>query len=376
MLRERRARALIPLLVSPFLATCALQSPDNNGVRIVLDEKSAPTEVFRGLMGIPSVQTGPTTVGDFGCFAANITGDGIPSDSEKLSGCTSTDNMAGRGVGKLSEPVGRGVAIEVDVAGGPQRYIDIYGIYPSSGCPGGSAGATGASNDKGYLIGRRIADLTENTTVTIPVAYSGGPESVTCTGHGGAQNTFTAFFDNASGGTSHKIPTCMASGSITSTSPAPDIGTYALSGADVSSMAAIDGNMARLECTGGGGLDTQLGLFKVGLSRATAQQSYTQFTTYFTGRAGKYLATCDGASTPTTTSGPLYVEIFNDATSSWSQVFAISSNTASYSYTLSNPASYVVSSANGIFFRIAGSLVSVGQCSVILLDQFKVVLSN
>ena len=127
--------------------------------------------------------TVPSTINDFSCFVANVTGVGVPSESEDLNDCVIADNMNGVGAGTFSEDFGRGQVTTVEVPSGPARRIDIYGIYPG-GCGGGGGGGGGGS-DGGYYLGGVTQNLEGGESVVVPISYSGRPASVTCTDSGG-----------------------------------------------------------------------------------------------------------------------------------------------------------------------------------------------
>ncbi|GEM_PF-1811005 len=157
-----------------------------SGLRIILEEQpqnTLITNLHNTFNTFAPTIDAPTSISDFNCFAVNVTGEGIQSNPDALSDCSSTDNFAGVGVGIVSKGLfSRGQSITLDIPAGPKRNIDVYGIYPpANDCPGGASGASGSSSDSGYFLGRATRDLSEPATVVIPISYSGASATITCT---------------------------------------------------------------------------------------------------------------------------------------------------------------------------------------------------
>ncbi len=183
-------------------SACSLDVPKSrgSGVRIIIDDPNKNAALaapllnsFESLLFRPHLlATNPTATSDFTCFAVNVTGAGIGPDSKQLQGCTSATNMNGVGVGSISKTTPRGTAIEMNVIGGPDRTIDVYGVFPpdkdncggTSGSSGGSGGSGSSGNDNGggYFLGRAVKDLATDTSVTIGISYSGANPDIVCTG--------------------------------------------------------------------------------------------------------------------------------------------------------------------------------------------------
>lgn len=181
-------RALLLAALLGLLAACSPDAKRGDGLRIVLqDPAKAGAEATRSLMSaLGMVESSsvsalalstPSTIGDFNCFALNITGTGIlPIVS--LQGCTIGDNFAGKGPGIIVDPRPRGTVYELSIPAGNGRNIDVFGTYPAgSDCQGSGSDGQGA-----YLVGRKTVDLLEDSTVTIPISYGGAAANFVCTG--------------------------------------------------------------------------------------------------------------------------------------------------------------------------------------------------
>lgn len=185
--------ALIGLLVGTIvLGGCSLdvERPSGSGsIRINLEERQTEAHYLANLLSLDGpvkIQT-PTAVSDFNCFAVNVTGTGIPSLSTELEGCETFGRMSTTGVGVLTDIFPRGSAIEIVVPAGTKRLIDVYGVYPDE-CTGSSSGTSGEGAGEGYFLGGVLRDITADTAVTVPIAFSAGTSpSVRCYGgnHGG-----------------------------------------------------------------------------------------------------------------------------------------------------------------------------------------------
>ena len=207
--RKFRASILVNLAVVVAAASgaCSLEAPKpGNGIKIIIDDPNknaalaAPMfNTFDALTGGHSLfaLTGPTATSDFTCFAVNVTGAGVPTNSQKLQGCTSPTNMRGTGVGAISDTTPRGTPVTLAIPAGTSRTIDVYGVFPpdQSNCGGatGSSGSSGGSNG-GFFLGRTVADLAADTTVTVGISYAGAPADVTCTNNNGGNSQTLQIF--------------------------------------------------------------------------------------------------------------------------------------------------------------------------------------
>lgn len=190
---------------------CSLKNEDraDHSLQIVLDDsaqqaiESSPLSALYKFSADDSLNTmvNPSTIADFNCFVANVTGLGVPSESEELQGCVIADNMNGVGAGTFSDMFARGQSATVEVPSGPARRIDIYGVYPGH-CGGGSN--SGSTEDSGYYLGGVTKDLEGGASVIVPISYSGGNASITCTGGGG----------NGGGGSGFQVSSIFPYGGI------------------------------------------------------------------------------------------------------------------------------------------------------------------
>jgi len=161
-------------------------SPPTNTFQIVLKDQPSPSVIPESLMTSflerlefdrsIGLQNTPTSPSDFQCVAVNVTGEGVSGPMMLPNNCTSSDNFSQRGPGIISPLISRGGSISMEVPAGRARTIDVYGMYPNSG-----SGCVDIGTSAGYLLGRVTADLIEPKTITIPVAYSGGTSSFSCT---------------------------------------------------------------------------------------------------------------------------------------------------------------------------------------------------
>lgn len=183
------------LLASLSSTGCSLDVPPHGGgSNISIDlhdtgKSSSLAGAFESLSSgtIRILAAGPTSLSDFGCFAANIAGSGIPADSGgQIQGCQVASNIT---VGFIPNPVAAGTSINAVVPGGPARTIYAFGIYPSNNCPqshGGSTGGSGSSGGGGYLLGQVTQDIFADTSITVPVTVTAGATpAVTCSNNNG-----------------------------------------------------------------------------------------------------------------------------------------------------------------------------------------------
>src|SRR5206468_2478021 len=87
------------------------------------------TEAWAGTTTSLTLNTAPSALSDFDCFAVNVTGDGIAPDP-RVS-CTDGDGPAILG-GFV--PAGES-SIDLDVPSGPARTIKVMGVRSLAGCP-------------------------------------------------------------------------------------------------------------------------------------------------------------------------------------------------------------------------------------------------
>lgn len=160
---------------------CSMDHPAKNGGTFSIkieDDPNAPRyySVMQDIMTI----TTPGSAADFSCFAVNVTGPGIVSNNRIGNECTILgDNMNGRGVGIVSDPVARGKTIELNVIPGKDRRVDVYGVFPPTQECGGSNDI--ATDQFGYYLGGKDVEIHENTQVTVQTFFqSGKPPSVAC----------------------------------------------------------------------------------------------------------------------------------------------------------------------------------------------------
>ena len=138
---------------------CSLEVPSKGkGLSIRLEDRQAPLPANLLLASPQAIWDSaallaatPTVISDFNCFTVNVTGQGV-APSVSMAGCTLTNDPAGAGFGAVASPVARGTPIELDLAAGTNRRIDVYGIFPpTKECAAGSSGSSNA-NSQGYFV--------------------------------------------------------------------------------------------------------------------------------------------------------------------------------------------------------------------------------
>ncbi|MBI3557110.1 MAG: beta-propeller fold lactonase family protein, partial [Deltaproteobacteria bacterium] len=170
-------------------ASCSLETPKPGKVRIVIDDRLNKDKVAQGLfdeIGASfGILSGPSSTSDFNCFAVNVTGVNIDANNRFASGCSSADNMHGRGSGLVSSAAARGATIELDLTAGIDRGIDVYGFFPTPTMCGGPA----TGNFTGYFLGGVTQSIVQNATITVPITFSSTtPQDLTCVGSGTTPN--------------------------------------------------------------------------------------------------------------------------------------------------------------------------------------------
>lgn len=295
----------------------------------------------------------PTSINDFNCYAVNITGPSVPKTGS-FNACTSANNMRGKGLGTLSTAVPRGQTIELDLASGRGVSIDAYGFYST----GGHAGCN--NTNRGYFLGEKTLDLSESSSVTIPISYSGEAPTITCSGDEG--NNFLALIDGTFGAGS-TYSTCQTVPSAGA--PLPNTADTSFLTPDYTALSSEDGTYLTSECAAGN--PVQIAYYQVYINAATAAQYYSSFDLRWVGYAGRAMASCAvpnddaGAGVPT-------LEIFNNNSSLWEVVGNIG-GTASLTITQSynNILNYIYQGSINLR-AIGGQTGAGGQCSRIQTD--------
>ncbi|MBI3555296.1 MAG: hypothetical protein HY074_03400 [Deltaproteobacteria bacterium] len=134
-------------------------------------------QAFRSLSSGMFFQSGDSfsDVSDFNCFAVNVTGAGVESHNLFSDRCSSLTSMNDKGFGTFSPPFLRNDTVDIDVTAGLSRGIDIYGLYPLPPECGGTA-----TESKGFFLGGVSQDLVDDTSVEVPISFSGSPADFSC----------------------------------------------------------------------------------------------------------------------------------------------------------------------------------------------------
>lgn len=129
---------------------------------------------------LPSPRTeSPSSLAEFNCFGVNITGPGINPSSSVVPLCPN-DPTSYIGTWAGTVPTSGGT-IELQVATGPTRSVQVFGIKTDAGtsCPttdqiiaGFQTQGAGVSFSRPMELGRTTASITTNTTLTIDVSYN------------------------------------------------------------------------------------------------------------------------------------------------------------------------------------------------------------
>ncbi|MBI3557551.1 MAG: hypothetical protein HY074_14915 [Deltaproteobacteria bacterium] len=195
-----------------LVAGCSLDVPKTNGpsLHVQLKEtdadKASAKPFYEDVAGrllygnaYGLLSTGPSATSDFNCFAINVTGQGVAASVQFGSnGCTSPDNMRGKGFGQVATPGPRGTNMSVAIPAATAVNVDVYGVFP----PLRECGATSfTSSPQFFFMGTAdIAPVTSDTTVTVPVAFaSGTAASLTCTGSSGSSGGANPFGTGSTG---------------------------------------------------------------------------------------------------------------------------------------------------------------------------------
>lgn len=169
-----------------MLSGCSLD-PASDGKKLTIKIEDEPgqgaqlvsiSEWLNG--GLFSPVANPVASTDFECFALNVTGSGISSAQSFFNDCESPDNFAGVGVGKFAGFARRGESLQVQIPTGTNRRFDIYGVFPNIPECGGPSNGQGGS--KGYFVGRKTQDITDETSLSIPINCNncGSPSITNC----------------------------------------------------------------------------------------------------------------------------------------------------------------------------------------------------
>ncbi len=163
---------LLPVLLSILAAACSSGTRPFVGAKITLaHDRSSASSCLLDPWRIGAL----SSAADFSCFYVNITGSGLTA-SAPLERCTFEDlgvfEYQGIGVGPLRD----GESAEVQIPVGLQRKFSVYGLYSTSGdC---AAVAAGSEAFSGFYLGSSTVDLSQDTTVTIPISFSASSAAV------------------------------------------------------------------------------------------------------------------------------------------------------------------------------------------------------
>ena len=380
MMKISRLCSLAALVALAFNG-CSLEAPDPTGGNIKIDlQNDATTQVPHDFLSaladspVFDVLTTPTVVSDFNCFAVNVTGSGV-SPNGQLNNCTVADNFAGKGMGVLSKLTTRGQLVVLEVPSGTERTIDVYGVYPTPSDCGGTPVA-GAS-ESGYLVGRKVLDIADSTSVTIPISFvSGTAASVTCTNSsngGGSSAVSVALTAAGSNG--------CATYASPPTIPAPTgaiVGT-AFTGPELIDAAAVNVSLAIKECTSGGPAQMHFIEYQFDASAYNLAQ-YSSFTIGWHGRAGGYSGGCTANPAENFDFGTGRVFMYrydNGTTPAWHIVgtdtnlgTAIETRTE----TFGTPSGFAFS-GNRFIVRVISASVNAADCAAVYTDAITLQLN-
>ncbi|MGK5088396.1 Calx-beta domain-containing protein [Bdellovibrionota bacterium FG-2] len=143
-------------------------------ISLVYEDLSSPNRSFES-WNLDS----PNRLLDFTCFYINITGEGI-TGADPLEKCSISDwpifGTQGIGVGPFED----GQTLVVEIPSGLRRKFAVYGLYSSTGSC--SDAAAGLATFDGFFLGASTIDLSQDTTVSIPIAFSTAHDPVfSCT---------------------------------------------------------------------------------------------------------------------------------------------------------------------------------------------------
>src|SRR5581483_7220499 len=118
----------VSISASLSMLGCSLDAPQKpGGLKVFIEDANKNASQAENLLQtFASLAGSPSTTSDFTCFAVNVTGEGIPSNSSFLQGCSSSSNFHGVGPGIISNTVPKGSTIDLNVPSGPSRNIDVY----------------------------------------------------------------------------------------------------------------------------------------------------------------------------------------------------------------------------------------------------------
>ncbi len=368
-------RSLITTVILLFLFQTACGGPQRDGpgggMRIIIEEPPLPQLALFGgitLSDPPLSIFSPTTTADFTCFGANVTGPGIVGSGHV--GCSSTNNYNTKGPGAFSNLAPRGSPLTVSVSSGNSRSIDVYGVYPAPPECGGAA--TGASPSEGYVLGSKTVDVTNDTSVTIPVSFTNGTvASMTCApmGSGGTVLNLTAAGTSA----------CVVY-TAPPTSPAPT-GTVAgtvFSGPEVIEAQTENGTKVVKECVSASAAEMEFIEYQFDATAAGITLSnFSGFRLIWKGLAGNYTGTCTSAATLGAAGGIVFLYNYDNGTSpSWINVGTTSSSSGVDTIVSADqgiPTNYAYVGTK-IVVRVVSAAASSGNCAVVNTDAIKLIL--
>ncbi|MEW6057249.1 MAG: hypothetical protein AB1540_11600 [Bdellovibrionota bacterium] len=185
-------------------------SQSSNGTsRVGITIPSAQTSVTRFAATAASSQA-PSGLDQFDCFAVNVLGGGIKSQS----GCA---GMAQ--VGASAGFVGRGGRLEVDVPMGTGRLVQIWGFAGSESCPDVTklinlplGELPPGARSAGFLLAQRTLDiLSSKMTIDMTLTYAAGTSPLMC----GSVSSPSTFIDYVRLNPGTEV-TSLSSGAVTS----------------------------------------------------------------------------------------------------------------------------------------------------------------
>ncbi len=207
-LKRIKSLAVCPALLALTLSSCALNSNGEShavsvslpGARISFMQKMENLTDWISLAWASAttattLNTDPSSLSEFDCFAVNVTGPGI--DPDPRVSCTDPGDAPAILGGFV--PYGNS-SIDLMVPAGPSRNIKIFGVKSLVGCPqlqdmlnGGAIQFNGNIGHM-YEVGGATHDIFNDDSVTINVTYnSSSPNRVfshcTRTGEGGTTET-------------------------------------------------------------------------------------------------------------------------------------------------------------------------------------------
>jgi hypothetical protein len=282
-----------------------------------------PTQLASNIESSIGLRETFSTVG-FNCFGFNVTGPSILVRPAVEAGCTSTDDLNGRGYGLFSRPIPRGSALDIWVPPGRERTIGAYALEPANEILECGATALGVGPVFGHFVGETTTDVFKPFALTMDIDYvPATPPNLACPYNYGAE----VYADMRIGGGS---PCAFRTASFVATAtPETLISAYPVAFDTVSAaqkyplstFPASPTSHFVTQCQQGSNADElQAVLVKWHLPQEIGSQ-YDYMDFEFNGRAGKHgtMANCDTNNSPPAVTADAFtkVAIFKHSLGQW-----------------------------------------------------------